>query len=309
MTALVSVVVPAYNAEATLARTLQSIIDQTVGVAEIIVVDDGSTDGTAELTRQYAEADARVRLLSKSNGGASSARNAGIASATGEFIGFLDADDVWLPHKLERQLEVFERHTEVGAVQAGAVHVDGDLRPLFRLACVPGRMHPMEVLRFRNLPAFPTTLMLRREAVATIGVFDTSLAILEDWEFALRASVRSVLWSIEEPLALYCVHPGNRSLDLDLHVAPGMLVLARLFDGPDLPPELHGKKNEAYARMFLMLAGGAFRVRRWGSLIRWGARAIASDFRTVAYMAALPLRRLRRRRSRGRGRSVGGGAV
>lgn len=298
MTESVSVVVPAYNAERTLERTLRSISDQTVAVREIIVVDDGSSDATAEATRRYAETDPRVRLVSKDNGGASSARNAGIASASGDFVAFLDADDVWLPHKLERQLAVFEQHPEVGAVQAGAVHVDGELRPLFRLPCTPGPMHPMEVLRFRNLPAFPTTLVLRREAIEAIGVFDTSLAILEDWEFSLRAATRSVLWSVEEPLALYRVHPGNRSLDLDLHVAPGMLVLRRLFDDPDLPPDLHGRKDEAYARMYLMLAGGAFRVRRWGGLVRWATRAVTADWRTVGYMIALPLRRLRRRRLR-----------
>jgi len=303
MTGSVSVVVPAYNAERTLERTLRSISEQTVEVSEIIVVDDGSSDATADTARRYAATDPRVRLVPQKNGGASAARNTGIATANGDFVAFLDADDVWLPHKLERQLEVFEQHPEVGAVQAGAVHVDGDLRPLFPLPCNPGPMHPMEVLRFRNLPAFPTTLVLRRDAIATIGVFDTSLAILEDWEFSLRASIRSVLWSVEEPLALYRVHPGNRSLDLDLHVGPGMLVLGRLFDDPDLPPDLHDRKDEAYARMYLMLAGGAFRIRRWGSLVRWATRAVASDWRTVGYMTALPLRRLRRRRSRSKAAS------
>lgn len=298
MTSRVSVVVPAFNAERTLERTLRSVVEQSVAVAEIVVVDDGSTDSTAEVARRFARTDDRVKLVSQSNGGAPAARNAGIDAAVGEFIAFVDADDVWLPHKLERQLEVFARHPEVGAVQSGAIHVDDNLNPLFARPCVPGPMDPLEILRFRNLPAFSTTLVLRRTALDVIGGFDVSLAILEDWEFSLRASVRSVFWSVEEPLALYRQHPGNRSRDLDLHVAPGLLVLERLFADATIPPALRESQDEAYARLFLMFAGGAFRVRRWASFVKWACRAAATDWRTVGYMAALPVRRLQRRRSR-----------
>src|SRR3954453_10527365 len=102
MTGLVSVIIPAYNAGATVERTISSVLNQTYSSIEVLVVDDGSTDNTAVLVQRMADADPRIKLLQKPNGGVALARNFGIAHAAGEFIAPLDADDLWHPEKIAK---------------------------------------------------------------------------------------------------------------------------------------------------------------------------------------------------------------
>ena len=108
----ISVVIPAYNAEHTILDTIKSVQQQTFSDYEIIVINDGSEDRTLELVEQVE--DSRVKVFSYSNGGLSTARNRGIARATGEYITFLDADDLWTPDKLEAQLAALQKHPEAG---------------------------------------------------------------------------------------------------------------------------------------------------------------------------------------------------
>src|SRR5712692_4293853 len=110
----VSVVIPVYNGERYLAEAISSVLDQTYKNFELIVVDDGSTDQSAAVVRSFT--DDRIRYLYQSNGGASKARNLGVAASRGTVIAFLDSDDVWLPHKLERQIDCLASHKDVGAV-------------------------------------------------------------------------------------------------------------------------------------------------------------------------------------------------
>ena len=242
--------------------------------------------------------DPRIQLISQRNAGTSAARNSGINAASGRYVAFLDADDIWLPHKLERQLALLEARPDAHAVQAGATFVDDRRRVLSVRPCRPWRDGVWDVLRFQNLPAFPSTFLADRDRLREKGGFDTSLVILEDWEMAIHALRHWNLQSIEEPLALYRVHPNNRSRDVSLHVEPGHLVLERLFADPSLPPEVAGKRDRAYARLYAMLAGGAFNARDWRDFVRWSRAALRRDPAVAGYMARLPLRRLSRRLSR-----------
>jgi len=108
----VSVIIPAYNRANIVRETVDSVLRQTYAQFEVIVVDDGSTDNTREVLATYR--DPRVRYFYKTNGGLSSARNFGLSAATGEYIAFLDSDDVWRPWKLSAQVEIFRRHSDVG---------------------------------------------------------------------------------------------------------------------------------------------------------------------------------------------------
>jgi glycosyltransferase involved in cell wall biosynthesis len=126
-TPVVTVVVPAYNAQATLAETLDSALAQTCRDIEVIVVDDGSSDQTAGLVAAYAARDARVRLIEQSNGGVARARNTGIAEARGAFVAPLDADDLWRPDKLERQLKALQAAgPNVGLAYTWSLLIDPD---------------------------------------------------------------------------------------------------------------------------------------------------------------------------------------
>lgn len=293
---LVSVVIPAFNAASTLGQALTSAAGQTVHETEIIVVDDGSTDDTAEVARTFD--DPRVRLVPTTNGGAAAARNAGIKQARARYVALLDADDLWLPHKLKTQLNVFGRYPHVHAIQAGAIFVNDSLQVLSRRPCRPSTDALLDTLRFQNMPNNMSTLVIERSMFDVMGLFDTSLVILEEWDMAIKVARYCNLYSVEEPLSLYRVHPGNRSRDLGIHIEPGFKVLSRLFDDPSLPAHIRQHESEIYARFYTMLAGGAFRNRSWRDCLTWVAKAMRTEPRMIGYMAAMPARKTSRLISR-----------
>ncbi len=293
---LISVVIPAYNAELTLKTTVQSVFEQTVQDFEIVIVDDGSKDNTVEVAQSIG--DSRVKVISQSNGGASSARNTGIKAAKGEYVAFLDADDLWMPHKLERQLAVLTGEKDVNAVQSGVYYVNDDLEVLSIRPCVKSKDVLLETLLFQNLPALMSTLIVKRSILDEIGYLDTKLEILEDWELAIRLSRFCNLKSIKEPLALYRQYPGNRSKNLDIHIKPGYIVLERLFKDPTLPAHIKKQRRLIYATFYTMLCGAAFYARRYGESVKWGMKALATYPSNISYIASSPLRRKRRDSSR-----------
>ncbi len=268
---LVSVVMPAFNAEHTISPAIASVLAQTVAELEVIVVDDGSSDRTVEAASTTG--DDRVKVISQANAGAAAARNTGLAASAGRYVAFLDADDLWLRFKLERQLAFLASRPEVKAVQSGVFYVDDGLNVLSVRRCSPWVDRVVDTLMFRNLPAFPSTVVFVREALEGIGGFDPSLVILEDWSLAVEAARVCNLESVVEPLALYRVHGGNRSQDLGIHIEPGFRVLRRVFGDPGLPAHDRARKRDVYARFFMMRAGGAFGNGQWREWARWTARA------------------------------------
>ena len=128
MQQLVSIIVPAYNAERFIARTLRSALRQTYVTFEMIVIDDGSTDSTGAVARAFAQSDERVRVISVPNGGVAKARNIGISEAAGELVAFLDADDLWHPTKLERQMAALDEMKDAAAVYTLSRDIDVDDR-------------------------------------------------------------------------------------------------------------------------------------------------------------------------------------
>lgn len=197
---LVSVIIPAYEARATLPRTLQSVLAQTHRNLEVLVVDDGSRDNTAQLAEQVSAADSRIRLFRRANGGVAAARNLGIEMATGEFIAPLDADDVWHPRKLELQLERFaQSDRKTGLVYNWFRMIDGEDR--VRGASPSPRVEGMCLHRHLayNFISNGSTPLMRREAIGNLrydprlkeagagGCEDylLQLQIARHWKFAL----------------------------------------------------------------------------------------------------------------------------
>ena len=197
---LVSAIVPTYNRVADVRVAVRTVLAQTVRDVEILVVDDGSTDGTAELLRR--EFGDRLRCLVKPNGGVSSARNHGLAAARGAFLAFLDSDDEWLPRHLEAQLALFDRRPELGMVLTDVVRMDRDRRDyeLYRRRdFIP---EDGQVLRWvlRNPSLVPASATLRRAVYEEVGGFDETLRTAEDLEFHLRVALRWPIGIVEEPL-------------------------------------------------------------------------------------------------------------
>ena len=213
--ARVSVIIPAYNAEAFLADAVRSVLHQTWRDLELIIVDDGSTDATASLAERFSVGESRVTVVSKPNGGLSSARNAGIAVASGEAICFLDADDIFLPDKLERQMEFLERFPGCDLVFSDYYVADSDLTPIY-LDTVRPALAPMdEYFLYRNRFA-PLCPLLRSRLVAATGQFDVSLRAAEDWDYWIRAAQIGRFCYLPGPVGVYRRHPGQMHDDRGL---------------------------------------------------------------------------------------------
>lgn len=299
---MVSVVIPAYNAARTIQPTLRSVLGQTVDDLEVIVVDDGSTDDTAGAVNTLA--DPRLRVLRQDNAGHAAARNTGIGEARGKWVAFLDADDLWLPNKLERQLAELRANPHIRALHAGAVHVDDALRPLFIGYAPAGKNTLLDVLCFDGLPGFMCTPIVDRTLLDEVGRFDPSLIILQDWELAIRLARCGELYSLQEPLALYRVHAGNQSKQVELHIEPGKRILAKFFADPELPADLLARRRYIYARFYAMLCGGKLQLGDVRQAGFWARRAMACDPRVLGYLVGLPQRRLQKQSSRRRARTL-----
>jgi glycosyltransferase involved in cell wall biosynthesis len=192
----VSVIIPTYNRAWCLREAVESVRGQEFRGFELIVVDDGSTDETPRLLREFGDA---LRVLRQANRGVSAARNAGIAAARAELIAFLDSDDIWLPGKLSRQVEFFSRHPEALICQTEELWVRNGRR------VNPGKRH-----RKRGGMIFesslelclvsPSAVMLRRGLLDAVGRFDERLPACEDYDLWLRISCRFPVDLIEAAL-------------------------------------------------------------------------------------------------------------
>lgn len=199
----ISVVIPAYNAARFLPRCLASVAAQTHAPAEIIVVDDGSTDDTGTIAENLG-----AKVIRRPNGGLSAARNTGIECASGEWIALLDADDMWEPQKLAAQVELVSGDTVL--VYTG-IRIFGDEG--MRESCPA--MVPREarkVLRYRN-PITPSSVIARRDALSLNGGFRQDIRACEDWDMWVRLDRLGNFAAVTDALTDYYVYPGSMSTD------------------------------------------------------------------------------------------------
>ncbi|MEG3924720.1 MULTISPECIES: glycosyltransferase family 2 protein [unclassified Microcoleus] len=189
---LVSVIIPAYNAEPFIEETLKSVLAQTYPAIEVLVVDDGSQDRTPEIVEKISQKDARVQLLKQQNAGVAAARNLGIQQSRGEYIAPIDADDIWYPENIEKQVEcMLEGGEEVGVVYSWTVDLDekGLLTGGFRSFRIEGDVYA--TLICHNFIGNASASMIRRSCLEKVGVYDKTLKErnaqgCEDWDLYLR---------------------------------------------------------------------------------------------------------------------------
>jgi glycosyltransferase involved in cell wall biosynthesis len=209
----VSVVVTCYNYGHFLAGCLRSVLAQTVTDLEVLVVDDGSTDDSETVARSFLS-DTRLRYIKQPNGGQANAKNRGVQESRGEFIAFLDADDMWEPRKLEQQLPLF-RDSSVGVVFARQRFIDESgccvMRGRRRKTMLPRRGQVTPHLYMDNFVPF-SSAVVRKDCFERLGGFDESLAMGIDWDLWLRFSTRYRFDYIDLPLLIYRVgHSGQMS--------------------------------------------------------------------------------------------------
>lgn len=192
---LVSVIIPAYNAERFIHQTLDSVLDQTYQNFEVIVVDDGSRDRTADIVRTYCQLDARIHLIQQENAGVVAARNTAIQNSQGELIAPLDADDLWYPQKLEKQVQrMVTAEPPVGVVYCWSVYIDGRGRvlgkyPAHQLGQPEGDV--LTALTFSNFLDHGSNPLVRRNCIDQVGGYVSQIGGqnmegCEDWHFYLR---------------------------------------------------------------------------------------------------------------------------
>ena len=203
----VSVIIPTYNYARFLPNAIDSALAQTFREYEIIVVDDGSTDNTADVAKRYA---GQIRYHHQENRGLSGARNAGCRLASGELFAFLDADDEWNREKLERQVAVMDASPELGLVSTYMRFMDADRKALpgRKPAIVPGETL-IDIIERGT--AAPSSFMVRRACFEAAQGFDEQLTAMEDLDFCLRLARHSPIKHIHEELGLYRVHGPSLS--------------------------------------------------------------------------------------------------
>jgi glycosyltransferase involved in cell wall biosynthesis len=206
----VSVVIPAYNAARFVGAAVQSTLAQTVTALEVIVVDDGSTDGTVECLAPFA---GQVTVESIPNGGVSHARNRGAALARGEWLAFLDADDLWRPDKIERQLA--RAGAGVGLIYSDRTNI-GDRGDVPELQSRVTPMYEGDVfarLLLEGNFVTSSSVMMPRALFERLGGFDETLTASEDWDLWLRVAATSRVALVREPLVAYRFHSASLSHD------------------------------------------------------------------------------------------------
>lgn len=247
MLPLVSAIIPAFNREQTIARSVNSALAQTYANLEVIVVDDGSSDGTLEALRAF---EGRIEVFRQANGGPSMARNLGASKARGEILAFLDSDDEWLPGKIEAQVLLMQAFgPAMPCCICNALYPDGDgasARTSFKLA---GLSSPFDVAVLNN-PAevlastfvlFNQVAAIRREAFDRVGGFDEKLRLLEDYELSLRLATLGPWGLLRESLVLK--HDDTEGIGVTAmkdelkHLAAQEVVLQSILANPRLQQE------------------------------------------------------------------------
>jgi GT2 family glycosyltransferase len=210
---LLSIVIPAFNVEAYIEAAVHSALAQTIQNIEVIVVDDGSTDGTAG--RVQALDDPRIRLIRRSNRGLAATRNVGIRHARGFYVGFLDGDDLWKPERAARHLDVMEQDPRIGVTYSHYAYIDESGRPTGEILFSSVSEPNLRQMVHRNRAG--SSVILRMDCLMQSGLFDESLRSSEDYDLWIRVLARTPfrLRLVPEPLALYRVRPGSLTMDFE----------------------------------------------------------------------------------------------
>jgi len=246
----VSVVIPAYNAMSYLPLTIDSLLNQTFKDFEVIIVNDGSLDSIENWIAQIG--DPRIHLICQKNQGAAVARNTGIKHAKGEYIAFLDADDLWESTKLEKQVDLLNKNKKVGVVYCWAALINDKGEPTGRIFKSDCHGYIWEKLTEKNVVMCGSTAMVRRQCFQFCGEFDPDIKVAEDWDMWLRIATNYPFALVSEPLVHYRQHPNNKSKNYGKELESFRLIIEKAFKSA--PFELLYLRNRSYALINFLLA-------------------------------------------------------
>lgn len=285
-TGLVTVVIPNYNYAGYVGEAIESALNQTYPNVEVIVVDDGSRDGSRSIIESFGD---RTRSIFQQNAGVSAARNTGAAAGHGEFLAFLDADDVWMPQKLEKQVAAFRERPEIGLVHVAVEEIDGEGKKVGgRFVGGDGNEVWKDLLLFtgKGVLGGGSGAMIARRVFEEIGGFDERLSTSADWDLYYRISRRFEVGFVSETLLRYRVHSSNMHANIGVMERDMLLAFEKAFAGADA--EAHRIKRPAFANLYQNLAGSYYRAGKMAGFIKYSLRSLTLRPANIAHF--LPLK-------------------
>lgn len=292
MTDSVSVVIPTYNYGRFIGEAISGILAQTYPATEIIVVDDGSTDGTDAVVTEFGN---RVQYFRQENQGVCAARNNGVARASGHYIAFADADDIWLPKKLERQLAKFAEDDEIGLVHCGMQEFDSKTGDILSLHVEGSEGNVADDLLLWEKPVMVGpggTIVVKREAFQKAGGFDIEIKVGEDCDFCYRVARQVKVGFVPEVLVNYRSHGANAHGNVT-EMERGMTrFYKKAFESAGT--DVLKLKHRAYGNFHRVMAGSYFHAGLYGAFARHAVLSIWNRPANLAHFAGFPMRRLRK---------------
>ena len=283
----VSVIIPTYNCARFLGQAIDSALSQTHAPAEVIVIDDGSTDDTSELLSGYGD---RIKAVRQQNRGVSAARNVGAALASGALLAFLDSDDVWLPKKLERQVARFQGEPDLGLVHCGVDEIDKEGRRLRRVQDGLEGWVADDMLMFRRsvILGGGSGAMIPRALFKQSGGFDVAMSTSADWDLYYRIARDHKVGFVREVLLWYRLHGSNMHADINAMKRDMMLGYEKAFLDADV--RLSRLRRLAYGRLHTVLAGSFFSAGDYLNFIREASIALFLAPQSIGQFVGYPVR-------------------
>ncbi len=282
---LVSVIIPNYNYAPYLGGAVNGALAQTYPDIEVIVVDDGSTDESKDVLINFGNG---ITTIRQENLGVAAARNNGVSAGTGEFVAFLDADDEWLPEKIEKQVAMLRDDPSLGLVHVGVEEIDtagGSLRR--RLEGATGdATHELLMLGGKGILGGGSGLLVPRAVFEAVGGFDTQLSTSADWDLFYRIASRYPVGFVSQALLRYRVHDTNMSANVAAMEHDMTLAFKKAFanGGREV-------RSAAYGSLYKTLSGSYFRAGNYPAFLRTAFRSIGYDPANLLYFATFPVRR------------------
>ncbi|MCC3605032.1 MAG: glycosyltransferase family 2 protein [Microcoleus sp. PH2017_29_MFU_D_A] len=278
---LISVIIPAYNAEEFIAQTIESVLSQTYQNIEILVVDDGSTDTTAEIIKSFAQKDSRIILLQQSNAGVATARNLAYLHSKGEHIAPIDADDIWYPQNLEKQVECLTKSESfVGVIYSWSLDIneEGLLTGGFYNSTIEGSVH--DALVYKYFIGNASSSLIRRACFEKVGGYNCKFKLenaqgCEDWELHLRIAQYYQFKVVPEYLVGYRQIASSMSCNYAAMAKGHTLILADVRrQHPEIPSSIYRWSSSNF---YIYLAVKSNRSGNHRSTLSWLVRAFKED--------------------------------
>ena len=288
---LVSVIIPNYNYANYLREAIDSVLNQTYQNIETIVVDDGSKDNSRDVLESYGK---EIKAIFQQNQGVSAARNNGTAESKGDYLAFLDADDVWLSKKIEKQIEKFAEDKELGLVHVGVEEINdkGDFLNE-RIDGMEGWVAD-ELLLFRRSVYLGgcSGMMIPRKVFDEIGGFDLQLGTSADWDLCYQVGSRHRFGFVPDILMKYRIHSSNMHSNIAPMEREMLIGYEKAFKIND--EKVQKLKRAAYGNLHQVLAGSYFRAGNYAAFIRTAFKSLVFKPSNFFYFAKFPLRKVKK---------------